>query len=183
VPTELGTLSGGALDVFDAARAKDWNAASATVEKMSAAWDTYRTGEVPKKIESRMTGALAALAAAVESRDTAQARQAAIAAARWSLDLQLPYRTPAEIDVARFDLWAAQLVVDAAAGDAAAVHGDLFTLDYIRDRILQTLDSADVTHINIQLAKLESAVADEDFAAASDAASALRGILHSAPTR
>src|SRR5215207_10181911 len=45
VPTELETLSSGALDVFDAAQAKDWNAASVTVEKMSAAWETYRTGK------------------------------------------------------------------------------------------------------------------------------------------
>ena len=144
---------------------------------MSAAWDTYRTGDVPKKIEPRMTGALAALAGAVDSRDSAQTRQAAIDAAQWCLDLQLLYRSPADIDIARFDLWAAQLVVDAAAGDAAAVNSDLFTLDYIRDRILRTLDSADVTRTNIQLAKLESAVADEDLAAASEAASALRNTL------
>jgi hypothetical protein len=183
VPTELETLSSGALDVLDAAQAKDWNAASATVEKMSAAWETYRTGEVPKKIEPRMTGALAALAGAVDTRDAAQARQAAIDAAQWSLDLQLLYRPPADIDVARFDLWAAQLVVDTAAGDTAAVNGDLFTLDYIRDRILRTLDSADVTRTNIQLAKLENAVADEHLAAASDAASALRDILDAASTR
>jgi hypothetical protein len=35
--------------------------------------------------------------------------QAAIDASQWSLDLQLRYRPPAEIDRARFDLWAARL--------------------------------------------------------------------------
>jgi hypothetical protein len=104
-------------------------------------------------------------------------RQAAIDASQWSLDLKLRYRPPAEIDRARFDLWAARLTVDAAAGDAAAVNGDLFTLDYIRDRILHTLDGADATRVNSALEELQTAVDDEDLAAASDAAERLREIL------
>jgi hypothetical protein len=180
-PAALETLSNGALDVFDAAQAGDWNAASAKVEEMTAAWDTYRTGEVPKLVEPRMTEALAALSEAVDASDAAQTRQAAIDAARWSLDLQLQYRPPTEIDLARFDLWAAQLTVDAAAGGAAAVNGDLFALDYIRDRILHTLDGADLTRINLQLEELQGAVSDGDLAAATDAAERLRdtiGQLH-----
>lgn len=176
-PAGLETLSSGALDIFNAARSKDWNAASATVEKMNAAWETYKTGEVPKMVEPRMRGALAALAGAVDARDPAQARQAAIDAARWSLDLQLQYRFPVEIDLARFDLWATQLVVDAEAGDAAAVNGDLFALDYVRDRILHTLDGADATRVNTVLEELQTAVSDEDLAAATDAAERLRDTL------
>jgi hypothetical protein len=176
-PAELETLSSGALDTFDAARSGDWNAASATVEKMTAAWDTYRAGEVPTMIEPRMTEALAALAKAVDARDAAQAQQASIDAAQWSLDLQLRHRPPDEIDLSRFDLWAAQLTVDAAADDAAAVNGDLFTLDYIRDRILDKLDGADATRVNSALEELQTAVSDEDLAAASDAAERLRDIL------
>ena len=176
-PAELQTLSSGALDVFDAARSGNWDAASTTVEKISAAWETYRAGEVPKLIEPRMTDALGSLAEAVDARDAAQAQQAAIDASQWSLDLQLRYRPPAEIDRARFDLWAARLTVDAAAGDAAAVNGDLFTLDYIRDRILHTLDGADATRVNSALEELQTAVDDEDLAAASDAAERLREIL------
>jgi hypothetical protein len=176
-PAELTTLSNGALDVFDAAHSGDWKAASSTVEKMSAAWETYRAGEVPKLIEPRMTDALAALARAVDARDALQAQQAAIDASQWSLDLQLRYRPPSDIDRARFDLWAARLTVDAAAGDAAAVNGDLFTLDYIRDRILHTLDGADATRVNSALEELQTAVDEEHLAAASDAAEHLRGIL------
>jgi hypothetical protein len=176
-PAELETLSSAPLDVFDAARSGDWNAASARVEEMTAAWETYRTGEVPRMVEPRMTDALAALSEAVEARDAAQARQAAIDAARWSLDLQLQYRPPAEIDLARFDLWAAQLVLDAAAGDTAAVNGDFFTLDYIRDRVLHTLDADDVTRINATLEELQGAVGDGDLAAAADAAERLRDTL------
>jgi hypothetical protein len=176
-PAELQTLFSGALDVFDAARSRNWDAASATVEKMSAAWETYRAGEVPKLIEPRMSDALGSLTEAVDTRDAAQAQQAAIDASQWSLDLQLRYRPPADIDRTRFDLWAARLTVDAAAGDAAAVNGDLFTLDYIRDRILHTLDGAEATRVNSALEELQTAVDDEDLAAASDAAERLREIL------
>jgi hypothetical protein len=176
-PAELQTLSSGALDVFDAARSGNWDAASASVEKMSAAWETYRAGEVPKLIEPRMTDALGSLAEAVDARDAAQAQQAAIDASQWSLDLQLRNRPQTEIDRARFDLWATRLTVDAAAGDAAAVNGDLFTLDYIRDRILHTLDGAEATRVNSALEDLQTAVDEEDLVAASDAAKRLRGIL------
>ena len=176
-PAELATLSNGALDAFDTARSGNWNAASATVEKMRSAWETYRAGEVPKLVEPRMSEALAALANAVDARDTAQARQAAIDAAQSSLDLELRYRPQAERDRARFDLWAAQLTVDAAAGDAAAINGDLFTLDYIRDRILHTLDGADATRLNSTLEELQTAVDDGDLAAATEAAKRLGEII------
>jgi hypothetical protein len=176
-PAELQTLSSGAPAVFDAARSGNWDAASTTVEKMSAAWETYRAGEVPKLIEPRMSDALGSLAEAVDARDATQAQQAAVDASQWSLDLQLRYRPPADIDRARFDLWAARLTLDAAAGDAAAVNGDLFTLDYIRDRILHTLDGAEATRVNSALEELQTAVDEEDLAAASDAAERLRDIL------
>lgn len=176
-PAELRTLSGGALDVLDAARSRDWNAASATAEAMRGAWDTYRAGEVPRLVEPRMTDALATLAEAVNARDAAQAQQAAIGAAQWSLDLQLQYKPAIEIDLARFDLWAAQLVADASAGDAATVNGDLFTLDYIRDRILHALPDDDVTRINSALEELQTAVSDEDLPAARSAAEHLRGAI------
>jgi hypothetical protein len=176
-PAELQTLSSGAPAVFDAARSGNWDAASTTVEKMSAAWETYRAGEVPRLIEPRMSDALGSLAEAVDARDATQAQQAAVDASQWSLDLPLRYRPPADIDRARFDLWAARLTLDAAAGDAAAVNGDLFTLDYIRDRILHTLDGAEATRVNSALEELQTAVDEEDLAAASDAAERLRDIL------
>jgi hypothetical protein len=176
-PAELTTLSNGAIDTFDATHSGDWKAASSTVEKMSAAWETYRAGEVPRLIEPRMTDALAALARAVDARDAAQAQQAAIDTAQWSLDLQLRYRPPAEIDLARFDLWAAQLTLDASAGDAGAVGGDVFTIGYIRDRILNTLDGTDRFRVDTEVQKLQVAAADHDLAAATDAAKRLRDIL------
>ncbi len=183
-PPELETLSSGALEVFEAAESQDWTTASGTVERMTGAWETFRAGEVPIMIEPRFTSALEALADAVQTRDAARARQAAINAAQWSLDLQLRHRPPVEIDIARFDLWAAQLIVDAAAGDAASVNGDFFTLDYIRDRILRTFEGADAAGINAQLEELQGAVGDEELPAAAEAAGQLRAsIAGLAPAR
>jgi hypothetical protein len=176
-PVELVTLESGAADVFDAAQSKDWNAAQATVKRMTAAWETVKAGEVPNRLEPQLSGALEALADGVGSRKAPEARQAAIDVARWSLDLQLRHRPVTEIDLARFDLWAAQMLVDAAAGDAASVNGDFFSLDYIRDRIQHTLDEADLTRLNIELEELNGAVADEDLTAVAEAAQHLRQTL------
>jgi hypothetical protein len=175
-PAELVTLESGAGDVFGAAESKQWKAAQATVNKMNAAWETVKAGEVPDRLGPQMTRALTALAGAVEGRQAGATRQAAIDVARWSLDLQLRHRPVAEIDLARFDLWLAQMLVDAAAGDAAAVNGDFFSLDYVRDRIQHALDEADLARINLVLEELSGAVADEDMAAVQEGAGQLRGI-------
>jgi hypothetical protein len=176
-PAELVTLETGAGEVFAAAGSKDWTAAEATLKEMTAAWKTVRAGEVPDRLGPQMTRALAALTRAVDGRQAAGARQAAIDVARWSLDLQLRHRPVAEVDLARFDLWVAQMLVDAAAGDAAAVNGDFFSLDYVRDRIQHALDEADLARINIVLEELNGAVADEDMAAVAETAGQLRAIL------
>jgi len=176
-PAELVTLEDGAADVFDAAQSKHWNAARAAIKRMTAAWETVSAGEVPNRLEPQMSSALEALADGVKGRKPTEVRQGAIDVARWSLDLQLRHRPVAEIDLARFDLWAAQMLVDAAAGDAAAVNGDFFSIDYVRDRIQDTLDEADRTRLNTELEELNGAVADEDLAAVADAARQLRETL------
>jgi hypothetical protein len=177
LPKALAALETGAGRVFEAARSKDWEAASTTVGDMAAAWESYGAGEVPQMIRPRMTAALDTLAEAVGARNTMQARQAAIDSARWTLDLQLRHRPVTDIDLARFDLWAAQLLVDAAAQDAAAVNGDLFALDYTRDRILQALPSDDVIRLNSQLEELQGTVGDEDLAPAAEVAATLRDMI------
>ena len=176
-PVELKTLSNGAHGVFEAAGSGDWSEASTTLEDMARAWRSYKAHEVPKMIEPRMTRALGSLADAVHARASARTRQAAIDAAQLSLDLQLRYKAPADVDMARFDLWLAQLGLDAAAGDASAVNGDFFTLDYIRDRIVNALDGPAGTVVNSRLEELQGAVGDADFAAAIEAADHLRGAL------
>ena len=172
-PAGLVTLESGAADVFDAAQAGDWAAAQSTVRRMTAAWKAAGA-EVPKRLGPQLSGALPKLADEVERDEAPQARQAAIDVARWSLDLQLRHRPVVEIDLARFDLWPAQIQVDAAADDAATVNGDFFALDYVRDRTQHRLDAADRSRLNAQLEELSGAVADEEFAAAAEAAGQLR---------
>jgi hypothetical protein len=176
-PQELVILERGAADVFAAAESRDWKEARATVGQMATAWQTVRAGEVPNRLEPQMSRALEALADGVASRKASEARQAAIDVGRWTLDLELRHRPVAQVDLARFDLWVAQLLVDAAAGDAAAVNGDFFALDYIRDRIQHELDDSELTRLNTELEELNGAVADEDLTAAADAARQLRETL------
>jgi hypothetical protein len=176
-PADLAAIEQGAADVFGAAQAGDWRSARAAVRRISTAWETVRGAEVPKRLEQQLSGALDRLADGVRGRRAPDARQAAIDVARWSLDLQLRHRPVPEIDLARFDLWAAQMLVDAAAGNAPAVSGDLFSLDYIRDRIQHGLDEAVLTRLNTALEELNGAVADEDLAAVADGAQELRDVV------
>jgi hypothetical protein len=177
MPIELVAMQRVAGDVFDAAQSKHWSAARAATRTIAASWETVRAGEVPKRLRPQMQRAIDALAVAVDRRKAPQARQAAIDVARWSLDLQLRNRPVSEVDLDRFDLWAAQLLVDAAAGDAAAVNGDFFSLDYVRDRIQHTLDERGRTRLNTNLEELSGAVADEDLGAAAEATRQLRETL------
>jgi hypothetical protein len=184
VPAELETLRAGALDAFDSAGSRSWKLAASTLDRMIAAWGAIDESDVPPVLGAQMTEALDELARMIEARGGDDARQsaidaaqAALDAAQAALDLELQYRSPAEIDLARFDLWAAQLLVDAAKGDAGAINGDFFTLDYIRDRIARVLDDADRTGINTQLEELGGAVGDADFAASIRSAELLREMV------
>ena len=176
LPADLAAISTGGLDIVDSASAEAWTDASATFADLSAAWERYRAGEVPRLIEPQMTDALAALSAAVGAEDPAAAGLA-IEVARLAYDLQLRYRPVVEIDLARLDLWAAQLILDVGADDQSAFGADAFALDYIRDRIVHALGSADRVAVNVELGEIQVAVVDEEMEAGAEAAGRLREIL------
>jgi len=92
-----------------------------------------------------------------------------------SLDLQLRYRPVVQINLARFQLWARRLLVDAAANNAAAVQGDVTTLAWIRDRV--ALDSAAGNGIDDQLRYLRSVADAHEFQVAMVQATRLRDTL------
>jgi hypothetical protein len=177
MPPELTALSHGSLSIFDAAGAGRWGAASNAISDMADAWRTVKAADVPRLIEPLMDGALEALAGAVDVRDTARARRAAIETARLSGDLQLRYRPVTEIDLARMDLWAAQLLVDVEAGDTAGVGADAFALDYVRDRIRTALDPSTLMRVNTELGTIQVAIADGEPDAAARAALRLRATI------
>ncbi|MBA2239638.1 MAG: hypothetical protein H0W09_00105, partial [Solirubrobacterales bacterium] len=115
------------------------------------------------------------LAGATRARVRARAATAAIDVAQSSLDLQLRHRPQTEIDLARFELWVRQVIVDEAAGDIGGVRGDIATLEWIRDRFSAALDPAGLTRIDAHLVVLRESLVDQDLGAiAGEAASLLR---------
>ena len=115
-----------------------------------------------------MDRALKTLRGGIGARDREQAGTAAIDVAQSTLDLELRYRPPAEIDLARFELWARQILVHGAAGDMGGVNSDVATLDWVRNRFAHTIEPADMTRINTHLEVLREAVIDVDRQAAVD---------------
>jgi hypothetical protein len=134
MPGALAQLSAGAARVFEASLGNSWSRSEATLAQMVAAWDAYRTGEVPRLLVGQMANALRMLDAALEARKPLKAAQSAIDVGQASLDLQLRYRPVAEIDQTRLSLWKRQLLLDRVAGRAAAVKGDLATMRAIATR-------------------------------------------------
>ncbi len=176
-PKQLETLSGGASEIFEAAQAEDWEAASAAVGEMTAAWDDYKTSDVPPLLENQMGEALVALGTAVEAQEGANARQTAIDAARAALDLKLRHRTAAETDLDHLDLFARQILVDSEAGDRGAVIGDAAAIRWIRDRIARDVTFADLRQIDARIAGLRAAVQGRNLAGAAAVAMNLRATL------
>ncbi|HLM65224.1 MAG TPA: hypothetical protein VK306_13060 [Acidimicrobiales bacterium] len=178
VPAELQTISDGADDIFEAADAGNWNDAAASLRAMNGAWAAHQAnGRMPPLLAVRMSTALDALAGdpllpAVEAHNAEGSRNAALDVAQANLDLQLQYRPTTDIDVARLQLWARQLVVDARSGepDPGNVAGDVSSLGWVWDRIAQTVDDSTADDVDARLDDLRSAADDEDLAAAARAA-------------
>ena len=144
---------------------------------MTADWASFRSGETPELLARQMSDALDSLERAIRSRKQADSRLAAIGVAVASLDLQLRHRPPAEIDLARLDLQAATLAIDAAAEDLPAVRSDVANLDWIRDRIAHTLDDADRSRLDTLIVEAIGAAGDENFAMAGRDAAQIRDLL------
>jgi hypothetical protein len=185
MPAELDTITNGARGLFAAADAGDWNAATASLEAMTSAWAAHQaSGRVPPLLDVQMSQALDALTGnplmpAVESRNPEGARNAALDAQMAALDLQLQYRPPTEIDLARFGVWANQLVVDTASEepDPGQIAGDVASLEWVWDRIANTLADGDVADIDAQLEDLRTAADAEDTAVAAEAAPRLVDVV------
>lgn len=177
LPEELETLENGSKQLIDDVGSGDWGAASGTVERMVAAWERYPANEVPQRVGVRMAAALSELQGSVRSRSELRSRQASIETARSTLDLGLRYRSQPEVDLARFDLWLAQLILDAARGDQADVNGDFFTLDYIRDRFFHALEERDATFLNSGLESLLNSIGENELDEAARVAGRIRGTV------
>jgi hypothetical protein len=170
-PAALDELSKGADDAFAAARSENWMAARSALAAIGRGWDDYsKSADVPPRLRPPVSRALAALADAIKARDSDRTATAAIDVGQAALDLELRYRNPDEIDLARFKLWARQTVVDRAAERLGAVSGDVASLEWTRDRFADRLDPGDLSGINRELLALREAEVDKDLEAVSRAA-------------
>ncbi len=176
-PAELEAMSTASKDVFDAVQARNWNAAETGAGNLTRSWTAYRQAEVPPRIAAELDRGLEALTPAIEARDQARAGTAAIDVAQSTLDLRLRHQPQADVDLARFELWARQILVDAAAGDQGGVNGDVATIKWIRDRFAADLEPADLTGLDVHLGALGESVIDRDIAAAEEEAGSLRETL------
>ena len=97
-----------------------------------------------------------------------------------ALDLQLQYLEAAEVDRARFELWAHRVINDAARPSLADVLGDVSTLEWIRDRIVRTFEAAELTRVDTVLEELRASASDGDLSAATEAAAELLDVAEGA---
>jgi hypothetical protein len=176
-PVPLVSLATSASGMLGSLQTGDRLAVTTTLKRMNAAWRTLRGPHQPPLIAAQVTRSLTALARAVRTRKTIDAEQAAIDTHRSVLDLELQYRPSAEVSRDRFELWAHQVLLDAAAHDSAGVSGDVATLEWIRDRITATVTSADLATLDGTLRALGAAADNHRLGAASDYAARLIGEL------
>ncbi len=162
-PDEVDALSATADDLYAAISSDDWRAAAGALGALTEVWTTYEGEATPTLLADEMAVAIDAATAAVTERDSAAAGTAAIDVAQSALDLRLRYRPQAEIDLGRFDLWARQILVDAAAGDVGGVRGDVTTMEWVRDRFADTLEPADLVELDVHLLELRQLVNDGDL--------------------
>ena len=169
MPGALRMLFSRSIQVLDAVRSRSWSAATAALHGVNTAWRALPADAVPSRVAAEMGDAVDA---AVHARTPRRAGDAALAVAGAALDLQLRFRPPAAIDLARFDLRLRQLLLDAAAGDRPAVSGDIATLEWIRDRL--ELGSTDSRRLDAQLRYLRAAAEAGEPEAVTVAAARLR---------
>jgi hypothetical protein len=153
VPTELTTIADRAADVV-------------TITNAAA---SFASRAAPKLLAAQLTGAVEALDRGGE--------QAKIRVALASLDLQLQYRAASEVDVARLDVWARQVVLDCERGEVGSVASDTVILEAIWRRTRHTVAPGRQAAVTQSLADLRASVDDGDLAAAARAASALQAAV------
>ncbi len=180
-PAELETILAGATSVFETVGGENWAVISATVQRLQTAWSAWRArGDIPRLLEVQMTRALAALRGdalrpAVADRNAAGARTAAIDVGQAGLDLLLRHRPRVEIDLARLELWARQLVVDASSeSPGATVIGDVVSLERIRDRVAHLVSPSVAAELDARLTELRAAAMEQEFVDAKATAARIR---------
>jgi hypothetical protein len=177
VPSELDTLTSGALRIFDSATTEDWNTTGEVLNQMVTAWEVQKTRSMPIMLASQLGDAMNVLIAAANTRQPAEAKQAVLNLGLAGFDLQLQYLPPTEVDLARFRIMTMQVLVDVEAGNPGGVRSDTVTLELTRDRFIHTLGGNVASKINALLADLRTAADSEDLRTAGEIANQLTKAL------
>jgi hypothetical protein len=178
VPAALRDLSTSAVGVLEQARLDDWEAVSATLDRIERAWAALRARRQPVMVAARLDRLLPELARAVRARKLDRIGRSAIDVAQSALDLELRHRPRVEVDAERFRLWTQRLRVDAHAHDLHGVTGDVAVLEWIRDRFAYRLDPAARQQLDDGLRELRFAAEARNLPAAADLAARLSAQLH-----
>ena len=144
---------------------------------MLDAWIAFRAGDVPPRMVKPTSLALRNLIAQIEARSRSRSRDASIDVAYASNDLQLRYRRVVKVDTRRFELWVRRALVDATAGSLGGTRSDVVTLEWLRDRIAQSLDPVTLVRLDSLVGEMGGAVVEEDLTAAAHAARDLRTVM------
>ncbi|UIX34847.1 hypothetical protein [Streptomyces sp. GQFP] len=159
VPTDAksGPVPAGLTALERAVRAAHTDPGAGTARAARAAWTAYRASDdVPALLERQMNRDLDTLAKAPENRS------AALRVAQNTTDLRLRYESVRTVDADRFALWARQLGIDAAAGDAGAVAGDVTALELAWERLREGTPAAAANTLTTDLAAARDAADRED---------------------
>jgi hypothetical protein len=179
VPAELKVISNGADRIFAShlATPPQWTRAERIAQHMLEAWQAFHgAGGVPPRLVKPTRDAVRGLIEQIASRRRSATYSASIDASYASNDLQLRYRPVTEVDTMRFELWARRVLVDATRGSLGGTRSDEVTLEWIRDRIAQTLDPVTLVRVDTLVGEMGTAVFDGDLAAAAQAAHDLREV-------
>jgi len=167
-PAALGTLQTDATTIIDSATARDWGQVSAQLSAIHTAWGSLRPDLAGR---GARTGLLDSATQAISELDhesnLLSARGTAQAANRLTAfvpDMLSLYTSPVPPQLAEMTYLARAAQFDADAGQSAAVWEDARALGtqwaYIRTAA-QGVDPGDASRLDLQLADLDAAVADQ----------------------
>lgn len=176
-PLELAKVVTRAWGLVESARLEEWEAVDATLVQLQDHWASVSGDANPVRIADALEAALGTLTNTVNARDAVAASVAATEVAQSALDLELRYRSVAYVDIGRFHLHTQRLRIDAAAGDAAGVAGEVATVEWIRDRITGTLTAGELQRVDAPLAELRTTASTGNLTATGDQAARLANLI------
>jgi len=169
LPAELANITAGALGIYDAAESGDWQTALDKFKTLQSSWNSLRGGgQVSTLLATQMDRALRylegdVLEPALLHKQAIGTRNGAIDVALASLDLELRYRQPSEVDGDRLAVFARKTLIDAKALEHGLVLSDVRTLELIRDRLRHTLEKAKSNRLDSLMKDMRTGADAEDF--------------------